>query len=315
MVLEIRIPKDKYAVGEEIKGEHYLKYDGEPFRALINYCISKEGTDCMLCSRTRGVLDNIDFDKESRLLNVAVQAAEMYDQRNLTICLKDQVFQESGTYTYTMAVFKCEDVERELGVTECGWRVYDLKEGLLNMNPIKSTSKTITVYATPYSRENIEASIANSLKKASTNLASVQFAENIIFSKKTTTIKNDTITSRADIGLRGWQTCISPGQFFDEDEVEVSDFFGFDSESKELWKVLEDGGRLNYTGEKDNFAVGVKVICHSSATALKEFIKDYLDPQIKENWMHNPEKGFKCTCLDEKFKDQKCCLIALSSEQ
>ncbi|MCX6802744.1 MAG: hypothetical protein NT067_06560 [Candidatus Diapherotrites archaeon] len=145
IILEIRIPKTTCAVGEAFNGKYYMKYDGEPFRGLIHYCASRQGFDCNVCSRTSGVLENIDFDKGGQF-KVALQPVKINDTGIERYCLGgEDSFEEAGTYTYTMSVFKCADIEKELGVKDCGWGEEGLKEGLLGMTPLKTTAKSVTI--------------------------------------------------------------------------------------------------------------------------------------------------------------------------
>jgi len=65
--LEIRLEKTTYEVGEEILGEYYVKYNGEPFKAKILYCRSREEIEEEYCTLISGQLDDIDFDDPDKI--------------------------------------------------------------------------------------------------------------------------------------------------------------------------------------------------------------------------------------------------------
>lgn len=147
--LAVRIP-DTINVGEQLKGSYYMKYNGAPFEGIILYCGSREGfKGGKFCSMARGNIENVDFDKSGgwvstngvmQTLNVALQAFRL-NENGYSCCM--DYFYDGGDYTYSISVYDCATIEKELNKTDCGG---DLKqETLFGIQPFKSESKTITV--------------------------------------------------------------------------------------------------------------------------------------------------------------------------
>ena len=85
IILDIILPKESYEVDEEVSGDYYLKYQGEPFKGAIIYC------DHSSCSKTTGMIDDIDFNNP--------------DKTNaLKVALTD-TFYSAGTYDYSIYIY------------------------------------------------------------------------------------------------------------------------------------------------------------------------------------------------------------------
>jgi len=129
IILDIILPKESYEVDEEVSGDYYLKYQGEPFKGAIIYC------DHSSCSKTTGMIDDIDFNNP--------------DKTNaLKVALTD-TFYSAGTYDYSIYIYDCQDIDDELNTDDCGkggWPpTIDIKDIVSSVTPLKSKSKTITV--------------------------------------------------------------------------------------------------------------------------------------------------------------------------
>ena len=94
---------------------------------------------------TSGTIGNVDFDnpEKTRYLKVALQAFKLNE--NGYSCCTDYFYDE-GNYTYSLSVYDCAIVEKELNKSDCGGALRDMKsETLLDIQPFKSMNKTITV--------------------------------------------------------------------------------------------------------------------------------------------------------------------------
>ena len=129
ITLDIILPKNSYEVDEEVSGDYYLKYQGEPFKGAIVYC------DHSGCSKTTGMLDDIDFNNP--------------DKTNaLKVALTD-TFYSADTYDYSIYIYDCQDIDDEFNTDDCGkggWPpTIDIEDIVSSVTPLKSKSKTITV--------------------------------------------------------------------------------------------------------------------------------------------------------------------------
>ena len=129
ITLDIILPKNSYEVDEEVSGDYYLKYQGEPFKGAIIYC------DNSGCSKTTGMIDDIDFNNP--------------DKTNaLKVALTD-TFYSADTYDYSIYIYNCQDIDDEFNTDDCGkggWPpTIDIKDIVSAVTPLKSKSKTITV--------------------------------------------------------------------------------------------------------------------------------------------------------------------------
>jgi len=129
IILDILLPKDSYAVDEEVSGDYYLKYQGEPFKGAVITCDSNG------CSKSAGMIEDIDFN-------------DPYKTNYLKNALKD-TFYYGGTYNYSIYIYDCEDIDEEFNTEDCGnggWPpTIDIKDIISDVSPLKSKSKSITV--------------------------------------------------------------------------------------------------------------------------------------------------------------------------
>jgi len=125
--LDIILPKENYLVDEEVSGDYYLKYQGEPFRGAVICC------DSIGCSMTRGMIDDIDFDDP--------------DKTNYLKTALTDTFYYEGTYTYSIYLYDCKDIENELNIEDCGGRrvANFIDEIIESVTPLKFKSKSIVV--------------------------------------------------------------------------------------------------------------------------------------------------------------------------
>tara|TARA_Y100000034_G_scaffold133771_1_gene200247 strand:+ start:198 stop:1925 length:1728 start_codon:yes stop_codon:yes gene_type:complete len=129
ITLDIILPKNSYEVDEEVSGDYYLRYQGEPFKGAVIYC------DHSGCSKTTGMLDDIDFNNP--------------DKTNaLKVALTD-TFYSADTYDYSIYIYDCQDIDDEFNTDDCGkggWPpTIDIEDIVSSVTPLKSKSKTITV--------------------------------------------------------------------------------------------------------------------------------------------------------------------------
>lgn len=129
ITLDIILPKNSYEVDEEVSGDYYLKYQGEPFKGAVIYC------DHSGCSKTTGMIDDIDFNNP--------------DKTNaLKVALSD-TFYSADTYDYSVYIYDCQDIDDEFNTDDCGkggWPpTIDIKDIVSAVTPLKSKSKTITI--------------------------------------------------------------------------------------------------------------------------------------------------------------------------
>jgi hypothetical protein len=126
IILDVLTSKDTYGIHEEISGEYYLKYQGEPFKGAV-ICCSDKG-----CSRAIGMIDDIDFNDPAKT---------RYLKTELT-----GFFQDEGTYNYSIYIYDCNDINEAFNRDDCsgGMGIY-AKEILEKVIPLKSKSKSIVV--------------------------------------------------------------------------------------------------------------------------------------------------------------------------
>ncbi|MEM4662945.1 MAG: hypothetical protein QXM75_02905 [Candidatus Diapherotrites archaeon] len=147
--------------------------------------------------------------------------------------------------------------------------------------------------------------MVDKIKDARNKIAVPVHGGKVNFTRQNNTVTAEAIASVSSVGLEKEQICISPGQFMPQTEI-VSR--GEQPSKEKQWTAAEDGSRLIYN--RDNIQTTFTVICHSSATRLKSYIEEDLEPNIKVEWMDSG--SFRCKCLDDDFyKEQTCCLIAL----
>lgn len=129
IILDIILPKESYEVDEEIDGDYYLKYQGEPFKGAVICCDSNG------CFMSTGMIDDIDFNKP--------------DKTNYLKTALTDTFYYEGTYDYSIYIYDCRDIENELDSDDCGGSVIDnfnlIEEILEKVTPLKSKSKSIVV--------------------------------------------------------------------------------------------------------------------------------------------------------------------------
>lgn len=129
IILDIILPKNSYEVGKEVRGDYYLKYQGEPFKGAVIYC------DHSGCSKTTGMIDDIDFNNS--------------DKTNaLNFALTD-TFYSADTYNYSIYIYDCKDINNEFNTDDCSRGeespAIDIEDIVSVVTPLKSKSKTITV--------------------------------------------------------------------------------------------------------------------------------------------------------------------------
>ncbi len=130
IILDILLPKDTYEINEEVIGDYYLKYQGEPFEGAIIYC-SASGVQG--CAKTVGMLDDIDFSdpEKTNFLKVALSGGH----------------HEEGSYTYSIYVYDCRDINEAFNRDDCGGRITSIEDIITNVFPLKTKLKTIVVVA------------------------------------------------------------------------------------------------------------------------------------------------------------------------
>jgi hypothetical protein len=129
IILDIILPKLSYEIDEEVNGDYYLKYQGVPFKGAVISC------DHSGCSKAVGMIDDIDFNDPAKI-------------NYLKSALKD-TFYYNGTYTYSIYLYDCKDIEAGLNVDGCGGSIQDnsniINNILEGVTPLKSKSKSIIV--------------------------------------------------------------------------------------------------------------------------------------------------------------------------
>jgi hypothetical protein len=129
ITLDIILPKLSYAVDEEVEGDFYLKYNGEPFKGAIISC------DSSGCFKITGMIDDIDFNNPEKT-------------NALKTALTDTFYYE-GTYNYSIYIYDCKDIDSEFNTDDCGDGVWpsniDIKDIISDVTPLKFKSKSIIV--------------------------------------------------------------------------------------------------------------------------------------------------------------------------
>lgn len=129
IILDILLPKESYEISEEVSGEYYLKYQGEPFEGAVISCSPNS------CSKTVGMIDDIDFNNTEKT-------------NYLKTALTD-IFYSNGNYTYSIHIYNCEKIDDEFNTEDCGnggWPpTIDIEDIISAVSPIKSKSKNIIV--------------------------------------------------------------------------------------------------------------------------------------------------------------------------
>ena len=126
ITLDIILPKESYEVDEEVDGDYYLKYQGEPFKGAVICC------DSIGCSKAVGLIDDIDFNDTNKT-------------NYLKSALTDTFYYE-GTYDYSIYIYDCRDINNEFNRDDCGG-ILDTPIGEIieKVTPLKSKSKSIIV--------------------------------------------------------------------------------------------------------------------------------------------------------------------------
>src|SRR5680860_66224 len=142
--LDVRIPKDSYQVGQSLVGaEYYLKYEGEPFKAMILYSESVEGLIKKSYSTTRGTIQTGDFDNPETLpgLKISMYSVQPDGTPNPFDC--------DGNYVYSISVYDCVSIDNALGTDDCGeggWPPsIEVEDIVTEVSPLKIASKRILV--------------------------------------------------------------------------------------------------------------------------------------------------------------------------
>jgi hypothetical protein len=127
ITLDILLPKESYVIDEEVSGNYYLKYQGEPFQGAVISC-SPIG-----CSKATGFIDDVDFNNP--------------DKTNALKTALTDIFYYEGTYNYSIYIYDCQDIDNEFNTEDCGGTVMDTPIGRIieRVTPLKSKSKSVTV--------------------------------------------------------------------------------------------------------------------------------------------------------------------------
>lgn len=144
LLLDIKFGKESYTTRETFKGEYYMKYDGPAFDGAILYCSAKDKTN-KNCAVVKGRVENVDFSVEGNNAPLkAVMSAYTIDEKLGRMPANS--FKESGTYSFSIAVFDCFYVEKSLGA-DCGGQNLDPKLLADSVQPVKWATKDIQITA------------------------------------------------------------------------------------------------------------------------------------------------------------------------
>lgn len=139
--MDVRLYDTKYEIGEAFQGNFYISYGGEPFSGVVLYSISKEGSSRSAHFTKYGEFQDVDFDDANKKNGLEIKL-QPYRFQNASIHSLDEAFDQSGTYTYKLSAFACEEVELATGKS-----CQDLKAAdLINQKPLKTASRDVEVY-------------------------------------------------------------------------------------------------------------------------------------------------------------------------
>ncbi|MEK7590097.1 MAG: hypothetical protein AAB454_00090 [Patescibacteria group bacterium] len=146
LTLDIKIPKIEYKIGEPIKGEYHIKYDGRPGRALILYGVSKRSPNFMVTDADFSIttalynqkgyqIDGGGYKGKSKtggftsVYIINSQDLPVYNSEGQAIMQSEFNFFASetieGEYVFSLALYDCLDNEA-LIETSLGKKCNDL---------------------------------------------------------------------------------------------------------------------------------------------------------------------------------------------
>ena len=113
IALDIILPKSA-KVGEQFSGDYYIKYDGEPFEAMLIYVNSRQGFDNeYIYGFTTGVFSDIDSTIEGKdhglIMGLIPFRLDSYGGEY------SPHFFEEGIYNYALFIYDCGDIEKNTG--------------------------------------------------------------------------------------------------------------------------------------------------------------------------------------------------------
>ncbi len=142
--LAITTSKEVYEIGELVEGDYNLNYTGESFQGLLLYIFSREGCGDSYAS----VRGTIDIYTIAGFLFEAFKSIKRLGDFCEYYSGTDYFFEE-GNYTYTLAVYSCEEINDFFGIDDCdvGGFVEEAsyENVVVNINPLESISKSVIV--------------------------------------------------------------------------------------------------------------------------------------------------------------------------
>jgi hypothetical protein len=142
LTIGIRTSKEAYVVGEAVSGGYDLAYSGPSMKVIVVYGdgrlgLSKQYYQKSLYTITSALADNIGKDTSLTAFHYGSSGGYVSGH---------DAFYEAGTYTYSMSVYACTDIETTLGKPDCGGDFFELKtEDLLKVTPLKTVTKNVVV--------------------------------------------------------------------------------------------------------------------------------------------------------------------------
>lgn len=127
--LSIDIPKTSVSTDEDFSGKYNVERKGDPYEIYIVTLCRKEDDEDGCYSRGKGSLEKYDFGAQLKPCGG-------------TTCVEDS-FKNPGTYIFELMIYDCSEIESVMGVA-CSIDV-DHKEVAVQISPIESTQKTVTV--------------------------------------------------------------------------------------------------------------------------------------------------------------------------
>lgn len=134
--LYVNTSKEKYRVGEKIKGNYIVQNNGPSLLTYIIYSYGKKDIPQMKC-----IESSIQtLDKNSTAAHL-LDTPKIIDQGKGIYCGKNK-FNQAGDHTYEIRIYPCDKIKEEFGECEIGIDERKIKRKL---SPIEKTKKVVPV--------------------------------------------------------------------------------------------------------------------------------------------------------------------------
>ena len=142
VTIDVKLPKLTYSVGENFSGEYTVRYNVEPFDILIQETYSRKGFEewgsIMVDSTPSTFPDLIDAMRNT------TYTISAFRQDKRGYCIPADYFLYAGTYLYSISVYDCTTIKKELN-TSCENVTLENSKILLRIKPLDKKSVEIIV--------------------------------------------------------------------------------------------------------------------------------------------------------------------------